>query len=91
MRLVAIVDHRGRSATAIETSVFFVDSENTAAGMKYTISRPARATILIYSFLVSRVLQTITLPQTYVLRTCVVLLNKNVGKLFALIFVFCFL
>lgn len=27
MRLAAIVDHRGRSATAIEMSVFFVDSE----------------------------------------------------------------
>lgn len=39
MRLAAIVDHRGRSATAIETSVFFVDSENAAARMKYTISR----------------------------------------------------
>lgn len=30
MRLAAIVDHRGRSATAIETSVLFVDSENAA-------------------------------------------------------------
>lgn len=55
MRLAAIVDHRGRSATAIETSVFFVDSENAAAGMKCTISRPARATVLICSFFVSRV------------------------------------
>lgn len=27
MRLAGIVDHRGRSAAAIETSVFFVDSE----------------------------------------------------------------
>lgn len=31
MRLAAIADHRGRSATAIEMSVFFVDSENAAA------------------------------------------------------------
>lgn len=53
MRLAAIVDHRGRSAAAIETSVFFVDSENAAAEMKYTISRPARATILICSRFVS--------------------------------------
>lgn len=96
MRLAAIVDHRGRSATAIETSVFFVDSENAAAGMKYTISRSARATILICSYLV--------FPRSannYVtsdnIRTIdnsakdIVLLNKDVENSFAPIFALLFM
>lgn len=79
MRLAAIVDHRGRSATAIEMSVSFVDSENRVAGMKCAISRPARATILICSFLVSCVLQTIMPPPI-----CTVY-NNSKGRFFQLL------
>lgn len=64
MRLAAIVDHRGRSTTAIETSVFFVDSENIAVWNQmhdFTASSCQDS----HFFLVSRVPLTITPSQTY--------------------------